>query len=454
MTDFLFPDVGEGINEGKLIAWKIKEGDTVKQDQIICEVETDKAVVEIPAPQAGVVSKLHHATGAVLKVGEPLVTFGGSSTQTPVTTSAPAYTPTLSTTTTEFKRPIESGTNKVESNFVPTLPATLEHAPSNTTVVAAVNAPVAQRIIAAPSTRRLARERSISIENIKGTGSGGRVMDSDVLAASGAPVAHKPPQTTTQTTAFTPTPVTAPVTLAPTTQTPAPLLGGTSVPYSGRRKAIGDHMMLGHAIPTVTMFARADITRLMETREHLKAHAEKLNVKLTPLAFFVKGVCATLKTYPIFNSTLSGDTITLIPNENIGIAVDTPKGLVVPVVKNADTLSILEIAKQMQLVADAARANTLKVEQVRGSTFTVSSVGAGRVEGFTQILNTPEEAILGIGGILDEVRAVNGAPTVRKVVTLSLTFDHRVADGADGAKFLTTLVTMLEDPELLLLGGA
>ncbi len=454
MTDFLFPDVGEGINEGKLIAWKIKEGDTVKQDQIICEVETDKAVVEIPAPQAGVVSKLHHATGAVLKVGEALVTFGGSSTQTTVTTSAPAYTPAPSTTTTEFKRPIESGTNKVESNFVPTLPATLEHAPSNTTVVAAVNAPVAQRIIAAPSTRRLARERGITIENIKGTGSGGRIMDNDVLAASGTPVAHSAPQSTTQTTAFTPTTLTTPVAPAPAIPTQAPLLSGTSVPYSGRRKAIGDHMMLGHAIPTVTMFARADVTRLMETREHLKVHAEKLTVKLTPLAFFVKGVCAALKTYPIFNSTLSGDTITLIPNENIGIAVDTPKGLVVPVIKNADTLSILEIAKQMQLVADAARANTLKVEQVRGSTFTISSVGAGRVEGFTQILNTPEEAILGIGGILDEVRVVNDAPAVRKVVTLSLTFDHRVADGADGAKFLTTLVTMLEDPELLLLGGA
>jgi pyruvate dehydrogenase E2 component (dihydrolipoamide acetyltransferase) len=202
------------------------------------------------------------------------------------------------------------------------------------------------------------------------------------------------------------------------------------------------------------MFARADVTHLMETREHLKAHAEKANVKLTPLAFFTKGVCAALKQYPIFNSTLAGDTITLIPNEHIGIAVDTPKGLVVPVIKNADTLSILEIAKQIQAVADAARANTLKQDQIRGSTFTISSVGAGRVEGFTQILNTPEEAILGIGGILDEVRIVQGAPAARKVVTLSLTFDHRIADGADGARFLTTLVAMLEDPELLLLGGA
>lgn len=441
MTDFLFPDVGEGINEGKLIVWKVAEGATVKQDQILCEVETDKAVVEIPSPQPGVITKLHHATGAVIKVGTPLVTYGDSS----ASPASPAPPPRP--TSDEFKRPIESGTKKVESNFVPTPPDSLGHAPAST-VTASTEAPSpGRRVFAAPSTRRLAREKGVAIETIAGSGPGGRITDADVLAATGAPVTSNAPRAVSMTAA----PVTA---SAPMIQAPQPLLAGTTVPYSGRRKAIGDHMMLGHAVPTVSMFARADVTRLMETREHLKAHAEKASVKLTPLAFFTKATCAALKQHPIFNSTLSGDTITLIPSEHIGIAVDTPKGLVVPVVKNADTLSILEIARQIQLVADAARANTLKQDQIRGSTFTISSVGAGRVEGFTQILNTPEEAILGIGGILDEVRVVNGVPAPRKVITLSLTFDHRVADGADGARFLTTLVTMLEDPELLLLGGA
>jgi pyruvate dehydrogenase E2 component (dihydrolipoamide acetyltransferase) len=212
-------------------------------------------------------------------------------------------------------------------------------------------------------------------------------------------------------------------------------------------------MMAGHAVPTVTLFAEADVTALMEVRERLKPKSEAAGVKLTPLAFITKAVCSVLKTYPIFNSTLSADTINLIPNENIGIAVDTPKGLVVPVVKNAESLSILDIARQIQVLADAARKDALTLDQMRGSTFTISSIGAGRVEGFTQILNTPEEGILGVGGILEKPHVHGGAIAIRKTVTLALTFDHRVADGAAGAKFLTTLVEMLEDPELMLLEG-
>jgi len=476
--DFLFPDVGEGIHEGKLISWKIQEGDTVKRDQVLCEVETDKAVVEIPAPQAGVVTKLHHAAGSVLKVGEPLVTFDGTSAapapaaSTPQAaapvTPAPAQTPPpAQPVANEFKRPVESGTSKVESNFVPALPTTHEHEPAiekpvvsqfvDTTNQQGPNDQTFTRVLAMPRTRKLAREKGVDLTRLKGSGPNGRITDADVLSASGGtpapettPAAQPVPSApqSTQEKILAQEERSAPI---PSAQAP---ISGQSVPYSGRRKAIGEHMVLGHAIPTVTMFGHADVTALMQAREHLKPHAEKLQIKLTPLAFFTKATVAALKQYPIFNSTLSGDTITLIPNEHIGIAVDTPKGLVVPVIRNVESLAIVDIARQIQLLADAARANTLKQDQIRGSTFTISSVGAGRVEGFTQILNTPEEAILGIGGIQDEVRVVNGVPTPRKVVTISLTFDHRIADGADGARFLTTLIQMLEDPELLLLGGA
>lgn len=480
MGDFLFPDVGEGIHEGKLIAWKVKEGDSVKQDQVLCEVETDKAVVEIPAPQAGTVTKLHHAAGAVINVGQPLVTFGEGgqapappapqAANTPAAQPAPPETKPATPSTDEFKRPIESGTKKIESTMVPAPPTTHEHEPaiekpvtsqfSDTKNQQGPNTQTFAQVLAMPRTRKLAREKGVDITSVKGTGPNGRITDDDVLRATGASSSGAvapasaatpsvPPTTTTNST--TAQPSAAPAAAPPVPTTP---VSGQSVPYSGRRKAIGEHMMLGHAVPTVTMFGRADVTNLMETRERLKPHAEKTSVKLTPLAFFTKGVCATLKQFPVFNSTLSGDSIILLPNEHIGIAVDTPKGLVVPVIKNAESLSILEIARQIQLVAEAARTNTLKQDQVRGSTFTISSVGAGRVEGFTQILNTPEEAILGIGGIQEEVLAVNGVPTPRKVVTISLTFDHRVADGADGARFLTALIAMLEDPELLLLGGA
>jgi pyruvate dehydrogenase E2 component (dihydrolipoamide acetyltransferase) len=464
MSDFLFPDVGEGIHEGKLVAWKVAEGQQVKQDQVLCEVETDKAVVEIPAPQTGIVTKLHHATGAIIKVGQPLVTFGEGGAVNP---SPGAQASSATAPTPEFKRPIESGTQKVESNFVPQLPtshtgvvAISEHVTSQFQDLYNQQGPSSERftrILAMPRTRKLAREKGVDIFGVKGTGAGGRITDEDVLVAvsgSGTPKSTSivaAPSTPSSASSTAPMHNVAP---SANTSSSSSSLAGQTVPYSGRRKAIGEHMIAGHAIPTVSLFGRADVTILMETRERLKSHAEKLGVKLTPLAFFTKATCAALKQHPIFNSVLSGDTITLIPNEHIGIAVDTPKGLVVPVIRNAQTLSVLEIARQVQAVAEAARLNTLKADQVRGSTFTISSIGAGRVEGFTQILNTPEEAILGIGSIQDDVRIIDGKPVGRKVVTVSFTFDHRVADGADGARFVTTLISMLEDPDLLLLGGA
>ncbi len=212
-------------------------------------------------------------------------------------------------------------------------------------------------------------------------------------------------------------------------------------------------MVRAHAAAHVTEFADADVTLLYELRKHLKAKAQANGVKLTFLPFFAKAVCAALKEFPVLNSHFTDKGIQTFSDVHLGVAVDTDKGLVVPVIRDADKKSVEQLARELAVLADAARKNALKPEQITGSTFSISSIGPLRVQGFTPMLNTPENAILGIGAIRDTPWAAEGNIAVRKVVTLSLTFDHRALDGAEAARFLSRLVELCEDPELLVLEG-
>ncbi len=455
MTIFPFPDVGEGIHEGKLIAWKINEGDSVTVDQVLCEIETDKSIVEIPSPHAGKITKLHTAAGAIITVGNPLVTYAdeaGIERPAPCQPVSPAPLGT--------PRPIESSTSHVEITLVPTQLLPKEQEPKITLLPDEHNqqGPAlhpsiinGSGVLATPSTRKFAREHGIDIQTIVGTGPQSRVTEQDIRAKlEQTKVVTQSPllvqSSIQQNNVSVKEPPTA-LKLPASTNTQ----GTIAAPYEGRRKAIGEHLVEAQRVPAVTVFARADATALVALRERQKAHADARGIKLTYLALFAKATLAALHTHPALNSSLTTHGIEFSRAVHLGIAVDNPKGLVVPVVHDAHTKSILELASEIANLAQRTREDTISAAELHGSTFSITSIGPQRIEGFTPMLNTPESAVLGIGAILEQPWVISGAIAVRKIVTLSLTFDHRVFDGAEAARFLTDLVLLIEDPELLLI---
>ena len=470
--EFLFPDVGEGIAEGKLVEWKVAAGDSVEEDAVVADVETDKAVVEIPSPQAGVVEELCVEEGAMVHVGDVLLRFSDGSSSSS-SDSAPAE-PEVASEKKELKtkdsevaddhrREPVRGTKKVESNLAPTAPTPEEHEPpvtvaeQDTNAQGPVSSPPTKRVLAAPSTRRRARELSIDISSVEGSGPNGRVLLSD-LEGSSAPkqeaAAPAPTEVADKQEVAKQQVESQPEQKESSPKAPKVASSrGSSSGYSGRRKAIGDHLSQTTSIPTVTEFATADVTAVIELREHLKEKASSMGVKLTYLAFFVKAVCSALRKYPQLNSHFLGDDIEVFDDVHIGLAVDTDDGLIVPVIQAAERMSVLEIAKRIEELASQARDGSIDKSLLSGSTFSISSIGRSRVEHFTPILNAPEAAILGIGGFTDKPVVVDDVVEVRSTAGFSVTYDHRVVDGAYAAEFLSFLVELVEDPELLVLGG-
>ena len=393
--EFKFPDLGEGITEGQLIKWLVKEGERVKTDQPVAEIETDKAVVELPAPKEGTILRLHYKEGDTVKVGTVLLTIG------------------------------EPG-EKVEAKPVPA-PALSPPRPTP-----------AAHALATPSTRKLARELGIDISKVRGTGPGGRITDEDVRKFA-------------ETAKAPPAPAAPPVTL-PKAEGPE-----ERVPLRGVRKTIAERMVRSaYTIPHVTHIEEVDVTRLSEIREREKAVAAKKGVKLTYLPFITKAVIAALKEHPYFNSSLDESTneIVLKKYYNIGYAVDTEDGLKVVVVRDADKKSILEIAREIEVLADAARKRTIALRDLKGSTFSITNIGSIGGIAATPIINYPECAILGVYRMREKPVVRNGVVKVRQIMNLSLTFDHRIVDGAQAALFMNTIVEHLEDPDRLLVDVA
>ncbi len=397
---FRFPDVGEGITEGEIVRWLVKEGDTVKADDPIAEIETDKAIVEMPSPYAGVVLKLHFKEKDVVKVGDVLITIGEKGEALPEAGMAAAPSPGVA-------RPAAGPGPAV--------------------------APPGE-IAATPRVRKMAQDLGVDLASVRGTGPQGRITEDDVRAAQGPGAGEQPK-------------------IAVKVKAKYDFYGEVErLPLRGVRRATAKRMRQSISTAAhVTHFDEADATTLATVLERFKPEADKRKVKLTYLAFLVKAVLAALKAHPMLNSTLDDESEEIILKKyyNIGIAVDVPDGLIVPVIKGPDQQDIFETAAEIHRLAEAARARTLDLADLKGGTFSITNVGMLGGEWATPIINYPEVAILATLKIADRVRAVDGRAVVRKTLPLCLSFDHRVIDGAAAARFMNELIRILENEEAL-----
>ncbi len=408
--EFKLPDVGEGVAEGEVVKWLVKEGAEVNENQPLVEIMTDKVNVEIPSPRKGTIQKLMAREGEVVKVGQVLLVIAEKGEQT----SAPAPPPTAAPATTP----------------TPTK-ATMASPPYP---VAAEVAKKPREILATPATRKLARDLGVDLATVQGTGSGGRITDDDVkLFKDGGK---------------------RPVAAAVAVTVAGPRGPEERIPLRGIRRKVAEHMVRSKEIAAqVTHVEEVDMTEVVHLREKANASAEKRGVKLTYLPFIIKALVTALKQYPYLNASLDDakEEIILKKYYNIGIATDTEQGLVVPVLKGAEHKSITQLAEEIAKLSEKARAGQLTLDEVQGSTFTITSVGGIGGVFATPIINYPEVGILGVHKIAERPVAKDLQIQVRHMTYLSLSFDHRVLDGAMAARFMNTIKQYLEDPKLLLL---
>jgi pyruvate dehydrogenase E2 component (dihydrolipoamide acetyltransferase) len=387
--DFVLPDLGEGITEGEIRKWFVKEGDAIEEHQTVLEIETDKAIVEVPSPKKGKVLKINKDIGDIAKVGEVLMSI------------------------TE-----EGETAEEETIF--------EEKPKSVSVVGVL--PEEEEILATPAVRALAKEKGVKLETIKGSGPVGSITMDDVIEASG-----KAKKAEDQYGAI------------------------EKIALRGLRKTIAKNLILSQKTTAfVTGMDEADITDLWSLREREKKSLLDKGIHLTFLPFFIKAVHHALAEHPLLNASVDEEREEIIIKKyyNIGIAVDTPDGLMVPVIKDADKKTILKLAKEIQDLSQKARERKIKLEEMKGSTFTITNYGHFGGVFATPIINYPDVAILGTGKISDKPWVKDGQIAIRKILPLSLTFDHRVTDGVDSARFLSKIIQYLEDPALLFIESA
>lgn len=419
--EFRLPDIGEGVAEGEVVQWFVKEGEVVREDAPLVSVLTDKANVEIPSPKAGRILRLHAQPGEKVKVGGLLVTIDAEgSAPAPTPSGAPAASPGAPGPAVPLKAP--------SSSSPPSEPA--------------------GRVLATPNVRRIAAERGIDLARVKGTGPNGRVTEGD-LGSAASPAA---PAAATAMAEVAPTPSSAQVPAAepPLTTSPGEV---RRIPIRGVRRVIAEHMTEArHRAAHYTFVDEVDVSELVRIRERMAKHVERHGVKLSYLPFVVKGVVAGLRAYPQVNATMDDAKQELVVHAdvNVGIATAAPEGLIVPVIKNADRKSISRLAKEIQEMAEKARAGKLQLSEITGGTFTITSLGALGGVLATPILNYPEVAILGVHRIFHRpVYRPDGSIGPADLMNLSVSLDHRVLDGIVGAQFLQVVKSYLEDPHQL-----
>jgi 2-oxoisovalerate dehydrogenase E2 component (dihydrolipoyl transacylase) len=421
--EFKLPDLGEGLTEGEVVRWLVAEGDAIVLNQPIVEVETAKAVVEIPSPYAGTVVKLHAGEGDSLDVGAPLLSVdtagGAAATATPAPPAAAEPDPTQELQATL----VGPGERQQARRRRIGGPARSTNGPGTPAQ------PAAQRPKATPPVRRYAKGRGVDLAALVGTGRDGRITREDVDGALGtdqgaAPAAARPPRERTS----------------------------ERIPVRGTRRQTAAAMTASaFSIPHVTEFLTIDATRLMELRDRLRALPAAADLKLTPLAVVAKALCVAVRSYPLMNSSWDedADEIEVKGWVNLGIATDTPTGLLVPNIKDADTLGILDLSRELARLTGLARERKAAPADLTGGTITITNVGGFGVETGTPIINRPECAILATGLIAPRPWVVDGQLAVRQLMTTSVSFDHRIVDGAYAAQFLAHLRDLLEDPALL-----
>jgi pyruvate dehydrogenase E2 component (dihydrolipoamide acetyltransferase) len=425
--EFNLPNLGENIEGGDVIAVLVSQGDTITVDQPVIELETDKAVIEVPSAVAGTITQLHVSQGDHVNVGQPLITVEAEAGATAVAaTPAPATEPQPAAT-------------------APTpAPAPAPAAPLPTpTAPVPTDGKAKKTVPAAPSVRRLAREIGIDITQVSGSGPGGRISTDDVKAHSRQLNQQRP-------AAGGPT----------TAQQPLPdfsLWGETErQPMTRVRQITAERLTHSWTtIPHVTQFDSADTTEIDRLRKQFAAQAEKAGGKLTPTAILLKVLAAALKVFPQFNASIdmAGHEIIYKKYYNIGIAVDTPHGLLVPVVRDVDQKNIVELSVELTEMAQKTRERKVKPDEMQGGCITISNVGVIGGTGFTPIVNPPEVAIVGVARSRIEAVHIDGEFKPRMMMPLSLSYDHRVIDGADGARFLRWVCEAMENPFKLLVEG-
>ena len=405
LFEFQLPDIGEGVVEGEIVKWLVKAGDVVKEDQPLLEVMTDKATVTIPSPKAGKVIKTHGKVGELAKVHRPLVDLeiSGNGAAAPKKNGSPA--PSAPTKTVAAEAPSSSG----------------------------------EKVLATPVTRRMASEHGIDLANVVGSGPQGRVLKTDVeafLASGGSKASAAAPARTVQ--AWAP-------------------LGSTAVdqriPIRGLRKKIAEKMVKSKfTAPHYTFVEEVDATALIALRTRLNESLEKENVKLSFLPFFVKAVVAAFRKFPQVNANMDEAAQDLIVRGdfNIGIAAMTEQGLTVPVVKHADKLSIRNLGTEIGRLGTAAREQRLKLDEITGGSFTITSLGQTGGLFATPIINHPEVAIMGVHRLRKRpVVTDDDQIVIKQIMLFSFAFDHRVIDGATGAEFAYEVIKFIEQPDLL-----
>jgi len=422
MQEFKLPDLGEGMHEAEIARWLVKPGDTIKLDQPMVEVETDKALVEIPSPVSGRISDIRVLAGQVAKVGEVLVVF-----ETPDDRSSTN----------------DSGSFK----SVTTNPATQTASASSSSIsTAEASPPPKKRVLAAPAVRKLAFELGVDLEQVTASNPNGRVSIEDVQAYADrkqTPVPSAPPAEASMAGASPRHAYDA---------QPAPL--EERQPLTGLRKRIAEHME--HAwrtIPHATAFDEVDGSALIALRQALQSVAEQRGIHLTYMPLLVKLLLPLLKEFPIFNASLDEERREIIYKRSyhIGLATAAPEGLLVPVLRDADRLNLLSIASELERLFAGARKRTLLPRELSGSTFTLNNVGSFGGGSGTPIINHPEVAILAIGRLQEKAIVHQGQIIARPMMPLALSFDHRLIDGAMAGAFLARFKALVENPQQIML---
>ena len=419
--DFKFADIGEGIHEGTILQWNFKVGDKVNEGDVLVIVETDKVNAELPAPISGTILKTGPAVGETIHVGETVVLIGDENATAPV------------------QEKEEEGAGVVGSIAVTSdVIASSDEVTQVTSIV--------DRTLATPVARSLAKELGVDINKIKGSGDNGRVMKEDIIAAANL----KPDPTVTQAAVATPT------TIQPVVEVVVPKVEGDVeiIKISRLRKAISKQMTQATTIiPHTVLMDEINVNALVEFRNQAKDIASAKGIKLTYMAFIMKAVVIALKEFKVFNASFNHETDELYLKKtiNLGMAVDTPDGLIVPNIKNAQNLSVFELASQVRQLADDTIARKVGLDQLSGGTFTITNFGSAGIAYGTPVINYPELAILGVGKIDQKPIVENGEIKIASMLPLSLAVDHRIIDGADGGRFLQRIKELLSNPTLLVL---
>jgi pyruvate/2-oxoglutarate dehydrogenase complex dihydrolipoamide acyltransferase (E2) component len=405
--DFTLPELGEGVYEAELIRWLVEPGETVKRGQPLAEVMTDKATMEVPAPFAGKITTVSAEPGAKLKVGHRILTYEPAGSKAEIL--APVAQRALS----------HSG---------------MAAAPTAARAANGNSSPGGPIPVAAPSVRHLARKLGIDLSRVRGTGPAGRILIDDLSAQIARPDGAEKARRA-----------------EPVADYGRP---GTRIKFHGLRRKIAEHLLdAKRRIPHYSYVDECDVSDLVRLRHALRGPSAKSGIKLTYLPFFVKAVAEALKEVPIVNSSLNDETeeIVLHDRYDIGIAVATPGGLIVPVVRDADKKDLFAVAAEVERLGNEGKANRARREDLKGSTFTVTSIGGVGGLISTPIINHPEVGIMGVGKVIRRpVYDEHGKLKPVELVYLSFSFDHRVVDGAVGAAFGNAVKRHLEDPAAML----